>query len=807
MRSASALTAALAVAALGGLAVATIIDAGYHRLRDLEEIAAAEVAALTKLHGIRDSAGHALADAGLGLQSGNADLVAGAMLRLSRTATRIEGLASGMSDEEDERLARIGQLIRRITAEAESRPFDGRRLDAEGPIVRRAALDPMAAELDELIARLQEDASTRAEAARAVRDSEARHRQRADPVLLAGYSVLMLLVLLALLRYIAAPVQRLTLRAEDAMELGHSFRPVTRGPREIKQLGGTIASLVGDLEAKVSERTSELAEQAVALRSEVESRRRAEIGLRRAITAAEAASEAKSKFLSVMSHELRTPMNAVLGTLDLLRDTPLENEQETYVETARESGRALMSLLNDVLDLTKIEAGRLGLSAIEFDVIETLDQILSLFHPECCKKGVVLTGSLAPDVPRHVRGDPLRIRQILTHLVGNAVKFTDDGRILVRIETNGDGRGGLAFAVKDTGAGIGEKDQPHVFDDFAQADRSHARRHGGTGLGLAICRRLVEAMGGTIALSSKPGEGSEFRFTVPDLAPGRDHAPRDDRLRSQLSRINLIIAGSCFALAESLRSVFDQWVASVRIATDPVTLSRIVSDCRPHTTCIICGPPDRPAWPALLSAARSCCSPGDMLAVVPCVPGAAQLAARHGEFGAIYDRALKPRALMELVCGQDISDRHERLSRDVRGTGGNILLVEDSAANRLVASAMLEKAGYTVAIAENGRAALEAMSNCSADLVLMDLQMPVMDGYDALEAIRALPGPAGETPVIALSANVMAQSDAERPQLSFDAYLAKPLSRTELLDTVARVLDRSAERLGYRPRPGPNKHA
>jgi CheY-like chemotaxis protein len=162
---------------------------------------------------------------------------------------------------------------------------------------------------------------------------------------------------------------------------------------------------------------------------------------------------------------------------------------------------------------------------------------------------------------------------------------------------------------------------------------------------------------------------------------------------------------------------------------------------------------------------------------------------------------------MELVCGQDISDRHERLSRDVRGTGGNILLVEDSAANRLVASAMLEKAGYTVAIAENGRAALEAMSNCSADLVLMDLQMPVMDGYDALEAIRALPGPAGETPVIALSANVMAQSDAERQQLSFDAYLAKPLSRTELLDTVARVLDRSAERLGYRPRPGPNKHA
>ena len=786
MRIASALTAALAVAAFGGLVVTTIIDAGYHKLRDLEEAAGSESVALAKLQGIRDSADHVLAVTGLGLQTGNADLVSGAMSRLGRLSVTIQGLGRfGIFALEEERLGRIGQLIRDISAEVESR-----RLENEFPVAGLDAYGSMAAELDGLIGGLQEDATVRADAARIELVAETLLRKQADPILITGYSILMALVLLALLRYIAAPVQRLTVRAEDAMELGHSFRPVRRGPREIKQLGGTIAGLVGDLEAKVSDRTSELAEQAVALRAEIEARRRAEIELRKAIRAAESASEAKSKFLSVMSHELRTPMNAVLGTLTLLLDTRLDNEQETYVETARESGQALMSLLNDVLDLSKIEAGALELSESEFDVVDTLDQILSLFHPECCKKGVVLAGFYAPDVPRLVRGDPLRIRQILTNLVGNAVKFTDDGHILVQIEMNDDGNGGLAFAVKDTGAGISEKDQSHVFADFAQVDRSHARKHGGTGLGLAICKRLVDAMGGTITVSSKRNEGSVFRFTAPRLATERVDSPPDDELRTQLSHIDLVIAGSCFALAESLRSVFDKWVASVRIATDPVTLSQIMSDCGPDRTCIICGPPDRPVWPALLSASKACCSSSDMLAIVPCAAGAAKLAAHHGEFRAIYDRALKPRTLMRLVCGHDVGNRQERLAEAGQGRHGNILLVEDSTANRLVASAMLEKAGYTVSIAENGREALDVVNNCVPELILMDLQMPVMDGYDALEAIRAFSGAVGKTPVIALSANVMARSDAEQRQVEFDGYLAKPLSRTELLGTVASILDR-----------------
>lgn len=787
MRIASALTAALAIAALGGLAVATIIDSGYHRLRDLEDTAASESAALTKLQSIGDSAEHVLAVTGLGLRSGNADLVSKATSRLNRLslATRELG-ASDLFDDADERLGHVAQLIGDIVGEVESR-----RSGLDASVDELAAYDRMAVELDGLIGRLQEDAQTRADAARAILVSEARHRQRADPILLTGYSVSMALVLLALLRYVAAPVQRLTVKAEDAIELGHSFRPVRDGPREVKQLDRTIARLVGDLEAKVSDRTSELAEQAVSLRAEIESRRRAEIDLRHAIAAAEAASEAKSRFLSVMSHELRTPMNAILGTLSLLRDTGLESGQKTYVETARDSGQALIALLNDVIDMSKIASGGVELAQTEFDLAETLDQILSLFHPACCEKRIVLGGILGPDVPRFVRGDQPRIRQILTNLVGNAVKFTDRGHIHVRIDKSHDGGDLLAFSVKDTGAGIAAEDQLRVFTDFSQADPRQHGPHGGAGLGLAICRGLVDAMGGSITLSSKPDAGSEFRFTVPLVPSERRESPEDLELRRRLRQMHVVIAGSCRVLADSVRSIFDGWVASVEVATDAASLSRIVSNDAPGLTCIICGPPDRPAWHGLLAAARDCCGPQNMVAIVPCNPAAANITSRHGEFRAIFDRALKPLTLMRLACGYDVVPPEETEQEPVQVREASILLVEDSAANRLVAAAMLEKAGYRVTVAANGREALDMMSSCRPDLVLMDLQMPVIDGYDALAGIRAMPGRAGDTPVIALSANVMARAEAEQRQLEFDGYLAKPLSRPELLDTLAAALDPS----------------
>lgn len=803
MRIASALTVALSVATLGGLAIATIIDVGYHRLRDLDERVGRKSVVAAKLRGIYDSAVYALAVTGVGLQNDKPDLTSGALRRLSSHALAIRELGSfDLVHDADERVERIEQLIGDLMAEVESG-----QLANGSSVVRLATFDGMAAELGALIAGLQQDAVIRAEAAESALFEQAQARQRTDLVLLSSYSILMVLILFSLLRYIAAPVRSLMVQAEDAMELGHGFRAVSRGPRELKQLGGTIASLVGNLESKVGERTSELAEQAVALRSKVDSRQHAEIELRKAMQAAAAASQARSQFLSVMSHELRTPMNAILGTLSLLRDTELENGQRTYVETAEHSGRALMALLNDVIDMSRIASGGVELAECEFDLIATLDQVLSLFHPACCEKRVVLAGMYGPDVVRLVRGDQPRIRQILTNLVGNAVKFTDDGHVHVRIDRSRDDDHELIFSVKDTGKGIPEEDQRRVFTDFTQADPSDERPHGGAGLGLAICKGLVGEMGGTITLTSQPGAGSEFRFTVPLLPSESVESPREVEMRRQLRDMNVVIAGSCFALAESLRRTFEGWVASVEVATDPVTLSRLVCDGGPGKTCIICGPPDRPVWPALLAASQACCDPENMIAIVPCAPGAVRLAASYGAFRAIHDRALKPLTLLRLLCGHDISDPDGRLPETARGREANILLVDDSAANRLVASAMLEKAGYSVAIAENGREAMDMVKRHWPDLILMDLQMPVMSGYDALAGIRAMPGRAGATPVIALSANIIARSDADRGQIGFDAYLAKPLSRKELLDTVAATLELRAAALGADRPWRPDEHA
>lgn len=786
MRIASVLTAALAVGAFGGLAVASIIDTAYHELRDLEEAASRDSVAVAKLQGIRDSTEHVLAVTGTGLQSGNSDLVRGSMQRLKRLSLAIHDLGEiGLVDDAEERLNRFEELVGDIVVEVESR----RQLE-DVSLAALATYDSMAAELGALIGWLQEDAMARASAARSALLAHGQHRHRSDLVLLSGYSLLMVLVLIGLLRYIAAPVQRLTVRAEDAIDLGHRFRPVNRGPREIKQLGGTIASLVGDLETKVGERTSELADRAIALRAEVDSRRSAEIELRKAIGAAEAASAAKSRFLSAMSHELRTPMNAILGTLSLLRDTELETEQKTYIETAADAGQALMTLLNDVIDMSRMASGGVELAEREFDLVETLDQTLSLFHPACCAKGVVLAGLLAPDVHRYVCGDQPRIRQILTNLVGNAVKFTDHGHIRVRIARSIEDRGKLTFIVEDTGTGIPHEEQSRIFADFAPIDLPEGRQGGGTGLGLAICKGLVDAMGGKMALSSASDAGSEFSFTVQLVPSGRAENTGELEMRQQLKRMHVVIAGSCFALAESLRSILEGWVASVTVATDPVTLSQIISDGAPGNTRIICGPPDRPVWQALLSAFRSSRSPRDMVAIVPCAPDAARLAAEHGDFDVIYDQALKPLTLMKLICGDGFDKQDSVHPETFRDRDARILLVEDSAANRLVASAMLEKAGYTVAIAENGRDALEITMRCCPDLILMDLQMPVMDGYDAFAGIRQMAGRAGQTPVIALSANAMAKSDAKERHIDFDAYLAKPLSRTQLLNTVAETLDR-----------------
>jgi signal transduction histidine kinase/AmiR/NasT family two-component response regulator len=789
MRIASFLIIALIVSAAGGLGVASTIASGYNQLRDIEEGAGQDSVARARVKGFRSSAEQVLV---------TGDLLMGSEVRY---------LAPGVSKQIESLLITLGE-IRQFSLLSESaaeldqvqealeliREVVGTYMSS-GPEVGDAlnVYDTAAFQLANLVDELEESATSRAQATLALVRTESERHGRHRILLFSGYCAMMILLLITLLRQIASPVRKLTINAEDAMELGHRFQPVNRGPRELKQLGGTISRFVGDLETKVAERTVALRTQADELKGEIEGRRRVEEQLRTAMIVAETASAAKSEFLSVMSHELRTPMNAILGTLTLLGDTPLEGEQRVYIETARNSGSALMALLNDVLDMSKIEAGYLELASQDVDVFETIDHVLSLFHPTCCSKRVVLAGVVSPRVPSHIRGDSLRIRQVLTNLVGNAAKFTDDGHIHLRADTaqNAIGEGVLRFSVSDTGVGIARQNQSIVFTEFSQVDKSYTRRHGGTGLGLSISRRLVESMGGEIGVHSTEGAGSEFWFTVPLQDVNTDALPHAD-LRERLAGLNVVIAGSCYVLAKSLQELLDDWVGSARVETDPGRWAELLSGSKPNTSLIVCGPPDAHIWSEYAGLLNEYGHPGPRLAVVPCVPGAAAMVAEQAEFDVIYDQALKPATILRAVCGDGPKSSDHVAPALPQGTGGKVLLVEDSPANQMVASAMLEKAGFTVSVATNGKEAIDAVKADCPDLVLMDLQMPVMDGYAAAVAIRELPGICAEVPIVALTANVMAESDAGERGVQLDGYLSKPLSRRVLLETVVSWMERSS---------------